>query len=162
MEKSTKTAALYLATLRALGIIHQGNHWLSRGTAFYGNHLLFERIYNSALEDLDAAAEKFVALFGDEVLSYELQADLLHGVLSKYNNLEGSPTQMSVSVEKAFLKLSQDFRKLLRQETDSDGTGTASAGPLTLGLDNMLADIADSREGAVYLLTQSLKGSDNE
>jgi DNA-binding ferritin-like protein len=59
-EKTCKIGALYIATLKGIALINQNSHWLSRGEAFYGKHLLFERIYNSALKDLDLAAEKFV------------------------------------------------------------------------------------------------------
>jgi DNA-binding ferritin-like protein len=147
MDKCIKVANLYIASLKGLSLIHQNSHWITRGVPFYGNHLLFERIYNSALEDLDLAAEKLIGLLGDEVLDYELQADLLHKVLLKYNNLEGSPLEMSLAMEKDFLKLSLQFYQLLEDEKK-----------LTLGLDDALMTIASSREGAVYLLQQSLKG----
>jgi DNA-binding ferritin-like protein len=144
-EKTCKIGALYIATLKGIALINQNSHWLSRGEAFYGKHLLFERIYNSALKDLDLAAEKFVGLFGDQCLNYDLQTDLLHKVLLKYKNLEGSPTQMSLEIEKEFLKFSSVAYNALEE-----------AGHLTLGLDDMIMAIASSREEAVYLLQQTL------
>lgn len=146
MEKCFKVAALYVATLRAISIIHQQNHWLTKGEMFYGDHLLFERLYNSTLENLDLAAEKFIGVFSDECLSYDLQADLLHQVLLKYKNLEGSPVEMSLAVEKDFLKFSQDAYDCFENE-----------GRMTLGLNDMIAAIASNREEAVYLLNQVLK-----
>jgi len=107
MDKEIKIAALYIATLKAIALIHTHNHWLSRGSNFYGQHLLFERLYNATLKDLDLAAEKFVGLFGEKVLSYDVQTELLNRVLNKYSDLEGSPTQMSLAVEKHFLAFSQ-------------------------------------------------------
>lgn len=148
MDKSNKIAALYVATLKALSLIHVHNHWLTRGDTFYGDHLLFERLYKSVLENLDLAAEKFIGLFGDEPLDYETQADLLHKVLLKYRNLEGSPIEMSLAAEKDFLKFSKDAFDSF--ETESK---------MTLGLDDMLMSIASEREGAVYLLQQTLKGA---
>ena len=145
MDKCIKTAALYVASLQAISIIHTHNHWTTKGIAFYGNHLLFERIYKSGLEDLDTAAEEFIGLFGTQVLDYELQAELLNKVLLKYKNLEGSPTQMSLEIEKEFLKFSSVAYNALEE-----------AGHLTLGLDDMIRAIASSREEAVYLLQQTL------
>lgn len=84
MEKCFKVAALYVATLKALALIHQHNHWTTKGEMFYGDHLLFERLYNSTLENLDLAAEKFIGVFSDECLNYDLQTELLHKVLLKY------------------------------------------------------------------------------
>lgn len=145
MDKCSKVAALYIATLKAMALIHQHSHWTTRGEPFYGDHLLFERLYNSALKDLDLAAEKFMGLFGDDVLNYNLQADLIHKVLLKYDSLEGSPAQMSLAVEKEFLKFSRDAYDCFERE-----------GRLSLGLDDMVMAIASSREESVYLLQQKL------
>jgi DNA-binding ferritin-like protein len=148
MEKCIKVGALYIATLKGMALIHQNSHWTTRGMAFYGDHLLFERLYNSTLTDLDLAAEKFMGLFGDQVLDYDLQADLLHKILLKYNSLEGSPLEMSLSVEKDFLKFSQQAYNTFEDEEK-----------MTLGLDDMLMSIASQREESVYLLQQALKGN---
>ena len=147
MDKICKSAALYIATLNAISIIHRQNHWTTKGKTFYGDHLLFERIYKTSLEDLDSAAETLIGHFGDECLDYDLQADLLHRVLLTYKNLEGSPQQMSLAVERDFLKLGEQFYKLLEAE-----------GKLTLGIGDVLPAIASSRDSAVYLLQQSLAG----
>jgi len=145
MDKCSKTAALYIASLKAMALIHQHNHWTTRGDSFYGDHLLLERLYNSTLENVDLAAEKFVGLFGDEVLSYDFQATLLHKVLMKYSNLEGSPAQMSLAVERDFLKFSKEAYNCFEDE-----------GKMTLGLDDMIMAIASKREESVYLLQQKL------
>ena len=144
-EKTCKIGALYIATLKGIALINQNSHWLSRGEAFYGKHLLFERIYNSALKDLDLAAEKFVGLFGDQCLNYDLQTDLLHKVLLKYKNLEEIPVEVALKVEKDFLKFSQEAYNTFEDE-----------GVLTLGLDDALCAISNKREESVYLLQQTL------
>jgi DNA-binding ferritin-like protein len=145
MDKNCKIGALYIATLKGLALIHQHSHWTTKGEAFYGDHLLFERLYNSTLENLDLAAEKFMGLFGDKCLDYDMQADLLHKVLLKYKNLEGSPVQMSLEAEKDFLKFSKEAYNAFED-----------AGSLTLGLDDMIMEIASKREEACYLLQQTL------
>lgn len=147
MDKCSKVGALYVATLKAIALIHQHNHWTTNGISFYGSHLLFERLYDSALENLDLAAEKFIGVFGDQCLNYDLQTDLLHKVQLKYRNLEGSPIQMSLEAEKDFLKFSKDAYNCFEEE-----------GKLTLGLDDMIMAIASQREESVYLLQQSLDG----
>jgi DNA-binding ferritin-like protein len=145
MEQHIKIGALYIATLKAISLIAQHQHWLSRGNAFYSSHLLFERIYNSALKDLDLAAEKFVGLFGDKVLSYDLQTELLHKVLKQFSTLEGSSgASMLLAIEKQFLKFSEEAEKAFGEE-------------MTQGLFDALGAIASSREESVYLLQQTLK-----
>ena len=138
-------ANLVVATLKTAYNIHQHNHWTTKGIAFYGDHLLFERIYKSTLENLDTAAEKFMGLFGDSCLSYDLQADLLNKVLLKYKNLEGSPVHLSLAAEKDFLKFSTEAYNLFEKEDK-----------LSLGLDDMIMAIASQREESVYLLQQTL------
>ena len=149
MDKCNKVAALYVASLKALALIHQHNHWTTKGLAFYGDHLLFERLYNSTLELLDLAAEKFIGLLGDQCLNYDLQNEMLHKVLVKYKNLEGSPAQMSLMAVKDFLKFSKDTYNCFEEE-----------GKLTLGLDDMLMSIASKVEESCYLLQQSLDGEE--
>lgn len=148
MDKCGKVAALYIASLKGIALIHQHSHWTTKGIAFYGDHLLFERLYNSALEDLDLAAEKFIGLLGDECLDYDMQTDLVSKVLGKYSNLEGSPLEMSLAVEKDFIKFSKDTYNCFEED-----------GRMTLGLDDMIMAISSSREESVYLLQQALKGS---
>jgi len=145
MDKCVKTAALYIAALKAIALITQHNHWSTKGDNFYGSHLLFERLYNSALENLDLAAEKLIGIFGDQVLDYDTQTDLLNRTLLKYKNLEGSPARMCLTIEKDFLKLNQEAYKVFEDE-----------GKLTLGLDDALCLISNKREESVYLLQQTL------
>ncbi len=144
MENILKASALYVAGLQAISIIHTQNHWITRGPNFYGSHLLFERIYNSALKDMDLAAEKFIGLFGLKCLDYELQVNLLNKALLKYNIPDLTPTAKSLKAEKEFIKFSSEYYKLVDQ-----------AGLMTLGLDDMILAIASSREEAVYLLQQA-------
>lgn len=144
MDKSLKVAALYVASLKALSLIHQHNHWTNQGAPFYGNHLLFERLYHSAQENVDLAAEKFVGLFGVEALDYQVQADLLNKVLLKYKEAVSEPLAMSLAAEKDFLKFSKDAYAAFEQND-----------ALSLGLDDMIMSIASSREEAVYLLQQT-------
>lgn len=144
MNKCVKVAALYIATLRAISIVHKNNHWITNGSNFYGSHLLFERLYESAIENLDLAAEKFIGLFGDECLSYDMQNDLLNKILVKYKNFEGSPFNQSLAIEKDFLNLSKEAYNCFSAENN-----------LSLGLDDCIMSIASDREEACYLLQQS-------
>jgi len=146
MEKSCKIAGLYIATLKAIYIIHQQNHWLSKGADFYGNHLLFQRLYESAQKDVDLAAEKFIGLFGDDCLDLGFQNDLLFKVINRFKGLSSDLASSSLKVEKEFLKLSEGAYKAFQDE-----------GSMTQGLDDMILSIASNREESVYLLQQVLK-----
>jgi DNA-binding ferritin-like protein len=152
MDKCCKAAALYIAALKSLALIHQQNHWTVKGGSFYGKHLLFERIYDSALENLDLAAEKFVGAFGVECIDYGMQAEFLNKMLCRYTDLAAEmeddfPVKLSLTAEKDFLEYSEYIFNCLEEE-----------GKMTLGIDDMIMSIAGEREEAMYLLQQSMDG----
>jgi DNA-binding ferritin-like protein len=134
----------YVAFLRALYLLHQNHHWLAKGNDFYGNHLLFERLYKSAQENADVAAEKFIGLFGSESLGVATHPKLLSELLEKYTS--ESFVNSSLEAEKDFLdfsnKIYSEFKDNLKDK-------------LSLGLDDMIMSIASQREESVYLLQQA-------
>jgi DNA-binding ferritin-like protein len=145
MQKVWEIANLYLATLREIYIIHQNNHWKTKGVGFYGDHLLFQRLYESAITNADLAAEKFIGLFGENGVDFDTQCLLMHKIGQKYSDLQDSPYEMSLQIEKDFLELSQQ----VYDKFDAEHV-------MSLGLDDMLMEIASKREEATYLLQQSL------
>ena len=147
MKKCMKVAGLYIAVLKSISLIHQHNHWTNKSKSFYGNHLLFERLYKNTLEDLDLAAEKFIGLFGSECLDYNGQTAYLNFALNKYKDIVKDPIQMSLTVEQDFVKFCQDSYECFDKE-----------GELTLGLDDMLSSISSRHEEACYLLGQVTSG----
>jgi len=50
--------------LRAQYQSYQTSHWQVMGTSFYGNHIMFQRLYGSVTEDIDGLGEKLVAYSG--------------------------------------------------------------------------------------------------
>ena len=58
--KYTKYISIYIT----LQTIYKNFHWLTHGTAYYADHLLFERLYNSITEEIDYLVEKMVSLYG--------------------------------------------------------------------------------------------------
>ena len=139
--------AKYIAFLRALYLIHQNHHWVVSGSSFYGNHLLFERIYKSAAENADLAAEKFIGLFGSSILDIENQSSLIADVMKKNSSSNLGDIELvknSLQAEQEFLSFADEFYAKL----ESDGK-------LSMGADDALMSISSERESAVYLLTQT-------
>ena len=146
MERHVKIAGLYLATLKAIYLIHQHSHWTTKGSDFYGNHLLFERLYEAAQKSADEAAEKFIRVFSEDALDLGFQNELLEKVLAKFKTASEDPTERSIAAEKQFLQLSQQAYDAFKADE-----------VMTLGMDDMIMSIANKSEEAVYLLQQSLK-----
>jgi len=141
MIKKANTPAgkmtLYVAFLRALYSIHQHSHWKSKGSDFYGNHLLFQRLYDEAGVMVDEAAEKTIGVFG-ELLDH---SDSLKELLDKYNSDDHIKNSLDASND--FINLSQELYDDLK-----------GSGDITLGLDDMLMSIANRVEVHTYLLKQ--------
>ena len=134
----------YVAFLRGLYLLHQNHHWLTAGANFYGNHLLFERLYKTAAENADLAAEKFIGLFGSDIISIKDQPALIQEFLEKHAS-SGDLVKSSHEAEIFFLDFSKTFYTELKKDSDK----------MTLGLDDAIMSIASDRETSVYLLKQT-------
>jgi DNA-binding ferritin-like protein len=148
MGRIEELCGYYTAFLRCLYLQHQNAHWLTHGNDFYGNHLLFERIYKSAAENADLAAEKFIGLFGLDTIDPHSQAQMIGKILEKYSS--DKILENSLAMEQKFLSFSEKFYSVVEKD-----------GKMSLGLDDMIMHIASNREGAVYLLKQA-SGKTNE
>jgi len=136
----------YVAYLRALYAIHQNHHWLTKGKNFYGNHLLFQRIYESAQENADDAAEKIIGVFGEEGVSLEKQNECIYKIIKECNKGDDL-LEISLKSESKFIEFSKSFYDELKKKD-----------LLSLGLDDLIMSISSKREESVYLLKQALNG----
>lgn len=140
-----KMLAMYVAFLRAVALTHQNNHWTCSGSTFYAHHLMFERIYNSAQENADAAAERVVGLLGSGAIVLTTQAKDIAEMLKQFDGKDEELIANSIAIETQFLEFSQKMYDSLDK-----------SGKMSLGLDDLIMSIASDREAALYLLKQSL------
>lgn len=140
--------SVFLGFLRHLYLLHQTHHWVASGDPFYGDHQLFQRLYELPLGEIDKVAEKAVGLGTPHLvnLSDQLKAVSLinetchrHFVIPRPDEL----VDLSYCAEATFVCVA----KMVYDNLDSCGL-------LTTGLDNLLAGILDEHEGSVYLLKQ--------
>ena len=137
---------LYISTLKAISIISTHCHWTTSKTNdnFFGNHLMFERIYKESLDNLDQAAEKVIGVFGLDHFDYDLQTSYLNKLLNKYSSIKEEPVKMLIQVISDFIKLSTSIYKYLDENKK-----------MTLGFDDMICAISNTNESFLYLLKQS-------
>ena len=147
--------AKYTAMLRGLAIIHQQAHWTSKDSNYYGDHLLLDRIYNAAADQVDGAAEKTIGLFGVNALTLKDHIDItvsfVNDVVSdspEDADNANSLIERSLIAEGSFL----DFSKKLYDSLKDSGT-------MTLGLDDLIMANASAHEESVYLLKQRLNNT---
>jgi DNA-binding ferritin-like protein len=144
--------SLLLVHLRFLAHVHQTHHWTCKGDAFFGDHLMFEKLYNQTIEDIDAIAEKAVGLGSEETVGLPLQVKQLARLTEQYGSSltiprAGELARRSMTAEINFLKIAANMSCSLKE-----------AGLMTRGLDNLLAGIEDRHEGHVYFLKQKCGG----
>lgn len=131
------------STLFACQWTHLHNHWLTKGQSYYGDHLMFMRIYEGISEEIDGLVEKWVA--SGEVPDMSV---IIGHARAMTKSLEGIPdfATRSLAAEKTLQKvLSEAFDHL------------ESKGQLSLGMNDFLAALANAHETAIYLLQQRRK-----
>lgn len=133
-----------LSILRALHWSHWTSHWKAKGETSYQSHLLFERLYTGAVEDIDTLAEKIVGEYGPESLGdfsvMEGSARFLLG--HEGENLVSRALQMEAHLQTA-IKTAYETLK--------------ANGELSLGMDDYLMSLANAHETNIYLLRQNLR-----
>ena len=149
-EKAVSAMGKYTAMLRALAIIHQHAHWTSKHDTYYGDHLLFDRLYNGVSDHVDKAAEKSIGLFGIQSLDLKTHIDTIESFVNDSmkkgdEDSENGLAERSLAAEESFL----DFSKKLYDSLKSSNK-------MTLGLDDLIMSIASEHETFVYLLKQRL------
>ena len=135
-----------LACLRAQNLSYQTSHWQSKGSSFYQDHLLFERLYNSVLEEIDQLAEKIAGLVGSDQVGLDKQSKRINDYLNQWNKI---PNHLERGLASEYLL--QDLLLCAAKDLED-------AGLLSLGLDDYLAATASSHETNIYLLQQALDG----
>jgi DNA-binding ferritin-like protein len=148
---SEKLLPWYLGHLRFLYLMYQNCHWQCAGLSFYQDHLLFQRLYEGIVEDVDATAEKIIGVFDTKLVSFEKQCEIINHISENVKLDASIPINCfknAVRAEESFLKLSKKLRTVLDEEDK-----------LSLGIDDLLAAQANSSEERLYLLKSSLPQS---
>lgn len=146
-----------LGMLEGLYVLFQKCHWITQGQSFYSDHLLYQRIYETIREEIDAVGEKSVGLGSPTLVSaqrrikgmdkfiqcveFKCQQTYQHS-----GNVENTYAKKALVAEKMFIETTTKLIDVLKQQN-----------LLTRGLDNHLSDLLDSHEAIVYLLKQRTK-----
>lgn len=152
---STPYSQLGVLTAAARALVHvlQTCHWQARGDAFYGDHLLFQRLYGDVVAEVDAIAEKAVGMSVPDLVHPMMQIEQMRHFLSLY--VCGSPTSFPRTYD--LLKMAYNAEQLFLGFVLLTLEQLEAKGELTLGIENMLGDVADKHEEHVYLLSQALR-----
>ena len=125
---------------------YQNLHWESKGANFYGDHLMFQRLYESVAKETDQLAEKILGLTGQSKWISDLHT-FQHG----YDTLQiwYQITKGDDGVSRAFFSEMYFLEQLDYTKAVCEDTGN-----LTYGLDDLLSSLASQHEENTYLLRQ--------
>lgn len=129
-----------MARFRALSLYYQLIHWTLKGSWFFQDHLLAERLYNEVNEAIDGIAEKGIGATGST------QHVILLDQLARVTDIV-STFPMKVNVSADF------FRAALTMERDlSIFLEGAAKAETDLGVQNMLLNLLEEGHQRVYLV----------
>lgn len=148
--KAIAALRVLLALLKAQVIVFQDAHWEVRGPSFYGNHQMFQRLYEGVQEHLDVLAEKMVALFGPSAVSPKKITSLSLRWVDRW--VSDTREVPDVLHERA-LKAESDFAEIVTFVYDL----LQAENTLSLGMDDFLMSMANDHETYQYLLLQSMR-----
>jgi DNA-binding ferritin-like protein len=135
---------MLLSMLQAQHMMYLHHHWTSIGQSAYGNHLLFQRLYESVHEDIDGLAEKLVGFFGNSSVDLHRQSTWVVQHISRWS--DSCPFRMSAKSE---ADIQTAFRSAYERIKD--------VGAMTLGLDDFIMASANKHETNQYLLQQVMQ-----
>jgi DNA-binding ferritin-like protein len=126
------------ATLRAAHHTYWTLHWRSRGASFYGDHLLYQRLYEARVKEIDRMAETIAAVYGsDHLAAVEAWAAANRVLLAT-----GNAPNPGLRVAELTLHAANRVNNAIGQH------------PYGIAVNNVIAGIADAALESVYLLQQ--------
>lgn len=134
-----------LTVLRLQYLSYQNSHWTTKGTNFYGNHLLFQRLYESVESEIDTFGERIVGHVGPEALALCAQLNDMHQLCEEWCK-ESDYAKRGLASEMLLQKVLKEKYEALKE-----------SGELTLGLDDLIMATASNHESNIYLLKQALR-----
>lgn len=128
-----------LAETRFLYLWYQTCHWQTQGANYYADHLLFERLYKDALEEIDSVAERSIGICQDIQV-----VDIFESVQrlsEKSKAVESDMIQYSIKLEENFVAMLEELDKK----------------DISTGTRDLINGIANKHEEHLYLLRQRQK-----
>lgn len=145
---------IFIDLLRALSMLHHTHHWQTQGSQFYGDHLLYQKLYEMADGQLDMVGEKAVGLGSPELVMPKHSLENMRRYIEAVEDTDimDAPSlkmaKRSLLAEKSFITAGE----LLMKQLESKGL-------LTRGVEQLLGTILDQHEANVYLLKQRVSGA---
>jgi DNA-binding ferritin-like protein len=127
-----------LVLLLAQYLLYYDLHW--KYSARYGDHLLFQRLYENVQKELDSLAEKIIGYHGSDSINMSHLATLAGERLASWT---GTPPERGLAAEKELQNTFHELYDLLKAKD-----------LLPMGLDDFIMAVCNDHETHTYLLQQ--------
>jgi hypothetical protein len=117
-------------------------HWRSKGKDYYGDHLLYQRLYTDRALEIDRIGEVLMAVAGPNSVAPLITITGMHDLTSRIEAVQATEAQRGVLLVEETLRRVTAANSLLGN------------GPYALSVNNVLAGFADKHLEALYLLKQ--------
>lgn len=134
-----------LALLRAQYWSYQHSHWTVMGNTAYGDHLLFQRLYDGVRDQIDGLAEKMVGTYGVESINSEDLLSMFVFWNERWDEVD-CLHRRGLTSERDLQDVIEDTYETLKESDE-----------LSLGMDDFLMATASEHETNQYLLRQILR-----
>ena len=139
----------FLAVTEGLQTLHRSHHWQTKGENFYGDHLLYQRLYEAILPEIDLIGEKLIGVSQDVSLTnYFKRVKAMEMLLKAVTHSDQPYIVVSHDAELTYVRMGGELMDQLEQ-----------AGLLTRGLEQMLGNVLDKHEEHIYLLEQRVRAA---
>lgn len=133
-----------LALLYAIRLHAQAAHWSARGSDFYSDHLMWERIYKSTDKAIDTVGEQMIYAFNlDDMSARVLARKVAQHQETLQREAASGHLRCAILLEQAVLAFIDTAHEALRQDSH-----------LSRALENMLMNLAEERTRILYLLSR--------
>lgn len=126
------------ASLTAAHRVYWTLHWQAKGSAYYGDHLLYQRLYEARVKEIDRVAEAIAALYGSDALAivpaWEAAQQIIVATMRAPNP--------GLRAAETILQMANRTNAAIGQH------------PYGVAINNVIAGIADTALETVYLLQQ--------
>ena len=130
-----------ICTMRAAYLTYRNAHWQVQGPEFYGNHQMFERLYDESKDSIDTLAEQIVGTYGPDGIREDAE------IISERVTAFAQPRAPVANALLAAMTIQQKLASAYSQMQQE--------GVLTPGWDDVLQSIAAVNDKHIYMLRQT-------